>query len=76
MNNLIITDEFKKIKDCNIYIITVPTPIDNLKTPDLSYLPDATKTVGKMLSINDIVIYESTVYPGCTEEKCSFFLKK
>ena len=76
MNNLIITDEFKKIKDCNIYIITVPTPIDNLKTPDLSYLLDATKTVGKMLSINDIVIYESTVYPGCTEEKCVPLLEK
>lgn len=76
MNNLIITDQFKKIKDCNIYIITVPTPIDNLKTPDLSYLLDATKTVGKMLSINDIVIYESTVYPGCTEEKCVPLLEK
>ena len=76
MNNLLITDQFKKIKDCNIYIITVPTPIDNLKIPDLSYLLDATKTVGKMLSINDIVIYESTVYPGCTEEKCVPLLEK
>ena len=68
--NLSITNDIEKLRDCNIYIITVPTPINLDKTPDLSALLDATKSVGKILSRNDIVIYESTVYPGCTEEMC------
>ena len=68
--NLSITNDIEKLRDCNIYIITVPTPINLDKTPDLSALLDATKSVGKILSRNDIVIYESTVYPGCTEEIC------
>jgi UDP-N-acetyl-D-glucosamine/UDP-N-acetyl-D-galactosamine dehydrogenase len=58
------------LKTCNIFIITVPTPIDNYKKPDLTPLLSASKTVGKVLKKNDIVIYESTVYPGCTEEDC------
>lgn len=58
------------IKDCNIYIITVPTPIDENKRPLLTPLIKASETVGKMLKKGDIVIYESTVYPGATEEEC------
>jgi UDP-N-acetyl-D-galactosamine dehydrogenase len=64
------------IKDCNIYIITVPTPIDEHKLPDLIPLQEASKTVGKLLKRNDIVIYESTVYPGATEEVCVPILEK
>ncbi|AZQ61557.1 nucleotide sugar dehydrogenase [Flammeovirga pectinis] len=58
------------IKDCDIYIVTVPTPIDQYKTPDLTPLKKASETVGKVISKGNIVIYESTVYPGCTEEEC------
>jgi UDP-N-acetyl-D-galactosamine dehydrogenase len=58
------------IKSCNIYIITVPTPIDQSKRPDLTPLIKASALVGSVISKNDIVIYESTVYPGCTEEVC------
>jgi len=58
------------IKGCNIYIITVPTPIDEFKTPDLKPLRVASKMLGEVLKKGDTVIYESTVYPGCTEELC------
>lgn len=58
------------IKDAQIYIITVPTPIDQYNSPDLSYLLAATELVARTLKKGDIVIYESTVYPGCTEEEC------
>jgi len=58
------------IQNCNIYIITVPTPINQFKAPDLSYLITASALVGGMLKKGDLVIYESTVYPGCTEEDC------
>ena len=58
------------IKDSNIYIVTVPTPIDKFKRPDLTPLVKASETVGKVISKGDIVIYESTVYPGATEEDC------
>ena len=64
------------IKDCNIYIITVPTPIDKHKTPDLTALEKSSKTVGSVLKKGDIVIYESTVYPGATEEFCVPILEK
>ncbi len=60
----------KEISKSNIFIITVPTPITDFKTPDLSFLRTSSKTVGKYLKKKDIVIYESTVYPGCTEEEC------
>ncbi len=69
-NNLTITSNIKELTNCNFYIITVPTPIKKDKTPDLSYLHNASKIVGSILSPKDIVIYESTVYPGCTEEEC------
>jgi UDP-N-acetyl-D-galactosamine dehydrogenase len=64
------------IKDCNIYIVTVPTPINAYKSPDLTPLIKASEMIGKILSKGDIVIYESTVYPGCTEEDCVPVLEK
>jgi len=64
------------IKDCNIYIVTVPTPIDKNKRPDLTPLIKASETIGKVLKKDDIVIYESTVYPGATEEECVPVLEK
>jgi len=64
------TTNSDEIRDCNIYIVTVPTPIDDDKNPDLTPLVKASETVGKLLSAGDIVIYESTVYPGATEEVC------
>ena len=64
------------IKDCNIYIVTVPTPIDKNNKPDLTPLIKSSQTVGKVLKKDDIVIYESTVYPGVTEEVCVPELEK
>ena len=64
------TSESKDIESCNIFIITVPTPIDEYNKPDLLPLENASKTIGKFLKKDDIVIYESTVYPGATEEIC------
>tara|TARA_X000000368_G_scaffold333896_1_gene271280 strand:- start:16617 stop:17885 length:1269 start_codon:yes stop_codon:yes gene_type:complete len=75
-SSLEITSKTTMLKDCNIYIITVPTPIDSKKNPDLSYLKSASKLVGSLIDNNDIVIYESTVYPGCTEEDCVPILEK
>jgi len=76
VNKLTLVDDLEKIKTCNIYIITVPTPITKFKTPDLSYLISASKSIGSILKKGDIVIYESTVYPGCTEEDCVPVLEK
>lgn len=64
------------LKSVNHFIITVPTPVDEFKTPDLTPLKKASETVGKVLKKDDIVIYESTVYPGCTEEDCVPVLEK
>ena len=64
------------LKACNCFIVTVPTPIDRYKRPDLEPLVKASETVGKVLKTGDIVIYESTVYPGCTEEDCVPVLEK
>ena len=64
------TDDPEEIKDCNIFIITVPTPIDEHKRPDLKPLVKSSEAIGKLLKQGDIVIYESTVYPGATEEVC------
>lgn len=58
------------LKDCDLYIVTVPTPIDRNKTPDLSPLISASRIIGRVLEQGNLVIYESTVYPGCTEEDC------
>ncbi len=68
--------ELKDLKDCNIYIVTVPTPIDKYKNPDLTPLIKASQSVGEVLGSGDIVIYESTVYPGCTEEVCVPILER
>ena len=75
-NGLQLTENPKDIADSNIYIITVPTPISNNKQPDLSHLLSATEIVAKALKRGDMVIYESTVYPGCTEEDCVPVLEK
>ena len=69
-NHLNFSSDLNDIIGCNIYIVTVPTPIDEYKTPDLNPLKSATKMLGKFLKKGDIVIYESTVFPGCTEEVC------
>lgn len=68
--NLTLSSNIKDIQDANIYIITVPTPIDKYKNPDLTPLIKASQTVSKVLKKGDLVIYESTVYPGTTEEVC------
>ena len=75
-NGMKFTLDTNDIKDCNIYIVTVPTPIDKNKRPDLTPLIKASETVGKVLKKDDIVIYESTVYPGATEEDCVPVLEK
>lgn len=67
---LSITDDIEAIRDCTFYIVTVPTPIDRYNRPDLSPLIGASRTVGAVLKRGDTVIYESTVYPGATEEDC------
>ena len=64
------TTQLNDIKDCNIYIVAVPTPVDENNRPDLKPLWGASETVGKVISKGDIVVYESTVYPGVTEEEC------
>ena len=64
------TAETEALRDCNFYIVTVPTPIDQAKRPDLTALMRASETVGRVLSPGDVVVYESTVYPGATEEVC------
>ena len=73
---LFCTNQLAKIKDCNYYIITVPTPVDNNNRPVLTPLVKASETVGAVLKKGDVVIYESTVYPGATEEDCVPVLEK
>jgi len=70
------TCKLDDIADCNIYIVTVPTPIDKNKRPELTPLIKASETIGKILKKDDIVIYESTVYPRATEEDCVPVLEK
>lgn len=64
------TTNLEEIRDCNFYVVAVPTPVDENNRPDLKPLWGASETVGKVISKNDIVVYESTVYPGVTEEEC------
>lgn len=64
------TSNLDEIKDCNLYIVAVPTPVDTYNHPDLKPLIGASETVGKVISKGDVVVYESTVYPGVTEEEC------
>jgi UDP-N-acetyl-D-galactosamine dehydrogenase len=70
------TTRVEKLKEATIYIVTVPTPVDLYKKPDLKPILTASKTVGQVLKKGDIVVYESTVYPGCTEEDCVPILEK
>ncbi len=73
---LSLTSNLEELSKCNIYIISVPTPINKNNNPDLSILLSATKSIGQLIKKDDIVIYESTVYPGCTEEDCVPILEK
>lgn len=75
-NGLKFTCSLDDIRDCNVYIVTVPTPVDSFNRPDLSPLISASKEIGTVLSPGDTVIYESTVYPGTTEEECVPILEK
>ena len=74
--HLSFTTNLNDLKNCNIFIVTVPTPIDKYKKPDLTALEKSSETVGDVLKKGDIVIYESTVYPGATEEVCVPILEK
>ena len=76
VNGLYITRDLGDIQDCNYYIVTVPTPIDKNNRPDLTPLYKSSESVGKVLKKGDIVIYESTVYPGVTEDECVPVLEK
>ena len=73
---LTFTTDLKQLKRCTVFIITVPTPIDQYKRPDLTPLVKSSETVGKVLKKGDVVVYESTVYPGCTEEVCVPILER
>ena len=69
-SGLTFSTDFNELNGCNVYIVTVPTPVDQSKRPDLTPLIKASETIGKVISKGDVVIYESTVYPGATEEDC------
>lgn len=73
---LSLSADVEDLKDCNFFIVTVPTPITKFKTPDLKPLLSATQMIGKVLKKGDVVVYESTVYPGCTEEDCVPILER
>lgn len=75
-DNITYTSDIKDAKDCNIYIVTVPTPIDDVNEPDLTAIIKSTESIGRILNKDDIVIYESTVYPGVTEEVCAPILER
>ena len=75
-NQLSYSANFEDLKSCNFFIVTVPTPIDNVNRPDLTPLQKASETIGKVLKAGDVVVYESTVYPGATEEICIPVLEK
>ncbi|MGP4865172.1 Vi polysaccharide biosynthesis UDP-N-acetylglucosamine C-6 dehydrogenase TviB [Psychrobacter sp. T6-5] len=74
--NLRYSSDINELKDCNFFIVTVPTPIDDYKQPDLTPLIKASEAIGSLIKQNDIVVYESTVYPGATEEVCIPVLEK
>ena len=76
LQDLTFTNQVNDISNCNIYIICVPTPIDDQKNPDLTMIINASSSIGSLLKKDDIVIYESTVYPGATEELCVPILEK
>ena len=69
-HGLVCTSDIEAIRDCNFYVVAVPTPVDQNNNPDLTPLYGASTTVGKVISKGDVVVYESTVYPGVTEDEC------
>ena len=69
-NGFVCTSNIEDIRDCNFYVVAVPTPVDENNNPDLTPLYGASTTVGKVISKGDVVVYESTVYPGVTEDEC------
>jgi UDP-N-acetyl-D-galactosamine dehydrogenase len=73
---LYLTSILDEIRDCNVYIVTVPTPVDKNNRPDLTPLIKASESIGKVIKKGDIVVYESTVYPGCTEDDCIPVIEK
>ena len=73
---LYLTSKLDEISSCNVYIVTVPTPVDKNNRPDLTPLVKASESIGKVIKKGDIVIYESTVYPGCTEDDCVPVIEK
>jgi UDP-N-acetyl-D-galactosamine dehydrogenase len=75
-NGFICTSNLEDIQDCNFYIVTVPTPVDKNRNPDLTPLYEASKIIGKVISRDNIVVYESTVYPGVTEDECVPIIEK
>lgn len=75
-SNLTFTSDPEDLRDCNVYVVTTPTPVDGHKTPDLGPILSASKAIGATLQQGDIVIYESTVYPGATEEQCAPVLEE
>ena len=76
LNRLNFSYNLKDISKCNVFIVTVPTPIDKFNKPDLKHLKSATESLTKILKKKDIIIYESTVYPGCTEDICAKIIEK
>ena len=74
--HLTVTSDPEALRPCRIFIVTVPSPVDEYKRPDLTPLLKASATVGQVLKPGDLVIYESTVYPGCTEEDCAPVLER
>lgn len=75
-HGFVCTADIEAIRNCNFYIVAVPTPVDNSNSPDLTPLYSASTTVGKVISKGDIVVYESTVYPGVTEDECIPIVEK
>ena len=73
---VIFSDKEKILKNANVFIITIPTPVDKNNLPNLTLLRESTRTISKYIKKNSLIIYESTVYPGCTEEVCLPILKK
>ncbi len=74
--NIVFTNDLELLKQANFFIVAVPTPVDKYNVPDLKPLISASETVGKALKKGDYVVYESTTYPGCTEEDCLPVLEK
>ncbi len=75
-SDVVFTSDLNELSKADFHIVAVPTPIDSFKKPDLKPLLSASKSVGQILKKGDIVVYESTVYPGATEEECASVLEK